>query len=209
MWHTQTITKVPVRTYRCRILSWRSYICTQMSTWTNVHQRARAHTCPKSGTRTHMPKVRHVHTHTVYFCDIVRYFCHGHRRNETKVQSGERTFSFYLLKCHQQNKKYQQQYDLEAYKGYSTPNKDNFPQWQKGKRLPKYDSKSETAIDSCPWLRTIPGQNIETQKHRKQNIKYPPKSHPDQTRHKKALYGQGVTVGARNTSISLHRNNIC
>jgi hypothetical protein len=57
------------------------------------------------------------------------------------------------------------------------------------KRLPKYDSQSEKTIDSCPWLKTIPGQNIEMQKNIENNIECPPKSHPDQTkyRHKEAL----------------------
>jgi hypothetical protein len=41
--------------------------------------------------------------------------------------------------------------------------------YQKEKRMPKYDSQSETTIDSCPWLRTIPRQNIETN-----NIECPP-----------------------------------
>ena len=31
-------------------------------------------------------------------------------------------------------------------------------------RLPKYDSQSETTNDSCLWLRTILGRNIEIPK---------------------------------------------
>ena len=45
-------------------------------------------------------------------------------------------------------------------------NKVNFPQRQVEKGLPKYCSQPETTIDSCPWLRTLPGQNIEIQNHR-------------------------------------------
>ena len=56
---------------------------------------------------------------------------------------------FLLLdKCHQQDK--EQGNDCEAYLGYNATNKDNYPQIQKEKRLPKYDSQSETTIDSCP-----------------------------------------------------------
>ena len=55
------------------------------------------------------------------------------------------------------------------------------------KGLPKYDSQSETTIDSCPC------QHIETQIIEIKGRKCPPKSHPDQTkkRHKKVSLRSG------------------
>ena len=46
-------------------------------------------------------------------------------------------------------------------------------------RLPTYDSQSETTIDSCLWLRTIPGQTQKYNIEKEQTTH--PNSHPDQT----------------------------
>jgi hypothetical protein len=63
------------------------------------------------------------------------------------VQRGERTFSFIYVNV--ANKTKTQRNDRDAYLGYNATNKDNYPQNTKEKMLPKYDSQSETRIDSC------------------------------------------------------------
>jgi hypothetical protein len=89
----------------------------------------------------------------------------------TKVRRGERTFSF-ICKCRQQNNNTTKT-NVKLRKATHAQTKTMTHNYQKGKRLPKYDSQSETTIDSCPWLRAIPGQNIETN-----NIECPPQITP-------------------------------
>ena len=44
-------------------------------------------------------------------------------------------------------------------------------------RLPKYDSQSETTNDTCLWLRTILGRNIEIPKSKKNKHRLPTPTH--------------------------------
>ena len=87
--------------------------------------------------------------------------CHGWLKDWTKVQHGKRTFELYLkiTPTKGRTKKQPWSFGLCALNNYKV----NFPQNRWGKRVPKYGSQSVTTIDSCLWLRTIPGQDIEIQ----------------------------------------------
>jgi hypothetical protein len=91
------------------------------------------------------------------------YSCHGRCWRKTKAQGGERTF-YFILKCHQQNNKWKKKpWSLQGKVPQTKLTTHSERRAEKG--LPTYDSQSETTIDSCPWLRTIPGQNKEIPKH--------------------------------------------
>ena len=85
----------------------------------------------------------------------------------------------YLFNEHRNNNENDQ--NSSGWCRHTTEN--NYPQLKGETRQPKYGSQSETTIDSCLWLGTIPGQthsntNIE------QNIEYPPTSHSEQTKNR-------------------------
>ena len=56
---------------------------------------------------------------------------------------------FYFIYINVANKTRNKETTVKLNLSNSATNKDNYPQMQKEKRLPKYDSQSETTIDSC------------------------------------------------------------
>ena len=71
------------------------------------------------------------------------YICHERRQenDRTKEQCGERAFLF-IMNVNNTT--------VPLTRAIQATNKVNYPQLRWKIRLPKYDSKSETTIDSCP-----------------------------------------------------------
>ena len=87
--------------------------------------------------------------------------CNARRNGQTKAQCDLGSLYIYLNVNQQQNNK-EKQMNVQPCRAQKQQYNNKIPQTTSGKRLTKYDHQSETTIDSCLWLGTIPGQHRYT-----------------------------------------------